>query len=38
MTLPRPLKDGEFFCHACQEFFLLADHDAHQRFHLARAK
>lgn len=31
VTLPRPLKNGEFYCHLCEKFVPLAKHSEHQK-------
>ena len=36
--LPRPLKDGEFYCHQCQKFLPMSDHEKHSKFHMQRAR
>ena len=39
-SLPRPLKNGEFYCHRCEKFIPLEKHSEHmrEREHLALKK
>ncbi len=37
-SLPRPLNRGEFYCHRCQKFVLLADHAKHQKEHIEHSQ
>lgn len=37
VKLPRPLQAGEVYCHLCQTFFKLAEHDEHRKLCRIRA-
>lgn len=37
-SLPRPLKGNEFFCHRCEKFVPLSEHEAHNKKHALEAR
>lgn len=36
--LPRPLHDGEAYCHICKEYVLLKDLEEHRKEHRQKGK
>ena len=38
MTMPRPLKPGEFYCHKCGNFVPLEKHQEHNQQHAKQQK